>query len=88
MHTPETIEDIRLIVLQVLLWLECSLGKGKKARFGLTIRLKHLIKNYIILIPLYPLLFVQETKYDSDCLHRTLLIEKDIAWLSFSLSIP
>ena len=82
-HTRNSIEDIRLIMLQVLLWLECFLGKGKKSRLGLSICLKHLMKNYIILIPLYPLLRVQETKYDSDCLYRPLLIEIDISWLSF-----
>lgn len=74
-------------MLQVLLWLECSLGKETKARLRLSICLKHLMKNYIILIPLYPLLLVQETGYDSDCLYRPLLIEIDISWLSVSLSI-
>lgn len=70
-------------MLQVLLWLEYSLGKGKKARLGLSICLKHLMKNYIILILLYPLLLLQETGYDSDCPHRPPLIEMDISWLSF-----
>ena len=87
-HTRNSIEDVRLIMLQVLLWLECFLGKGKKARLGLSICLKHLMKNNIILIPLYPLWFVQETKYDSDCLHGTLLIAIDISWPSFCVSIP
>lgn len=81
-HSRNFTEDVTLIMLQLLLWLECSLHKGEKARPGLSTCLKHLMKNHILLIPLCPLLHLQ-TGFDSDCLYMPPPVEMNIPWLSY-----